>query len=202
MAIKLYGFPMSPNSRRVQLGLLELELPFEYVQVNLMEGAHKSPEYLRLNPNGKVPTLVEDDVVLWESHAILEYLADRYPAKRLGAESPRERGEIGKWLYLNAAHFGPAMAAVFAHTIRLPEEQRIAKLAENGRAEVTRVMGVLEAALAAGDHLALGRQTIADVSFAPSFAFAPMLGFDLAAFPRLAAWIERQKARPAFVKLG
>lgn len=202
MTIQLHGFPMSPNSRRVQLALLELELPFDYVPVSLMEGAHKAPPYLALNPNGKVPTLVDGDLVLWESHAILEYLGDRYPEKRLGAENPIERGEIGKWLFLNAAHFGPGMAGVFAHTIRLPEDQRIPKIAENGRAEVTRVMGLLDRVLSERPFIALDRYTFADVAFAPSFAAAPMLGFDLGAYPALKGWLDRVMARPAWAKLG
>src|SRR5262245_10204350 len=113
--MKLYGFPMSPNSRRAQLVLEELGLAYEYVTVDLMTGAQKKPEYLALNPNGRVPTLVDGEFVLWESHAIGEYLAEKHPTKRLGGSSPAERGEIGKWTYLNAAHFGPAFARVFAH---------------------------------------------------------------------------------------
>src|SRR5690606_576209 len=110
--------------------------PYELVPVDLMSGAQRSPEYLAINPNGRVPTLEDEGpggerILLWESHAILQYLAAKHPAARLDGETPLERGEVAKWLFVNAAHLGPAMAHVFAHTIRLPEEQRIPKLVEN-----------------------------------------------------------------------
>jgi glutathione S-transferase len=198
--MKLYGFPMSPNSRRAQLTLEELGLPYEYVTVDLMTAAQKAPEYLAVNPFGRVPTLVDGDFTLWESHAILEYLVAKHPESGLGPKTPVERGDISRWMFLNAAHFGPANAAIFAHTIRLPEDQRIPKLAENGKIEGNRILGVMNAALEGKTFLVGERLTIADLSIAPAVMFAPMLGFDLSAYPNVAAWIERLKARPAFKK--
>lgn len=199
--MKLYGFPMSPNSRRAQLTLEEIGVAYEYVAVDLASGAHKGPEYLAINPFGRVPTLVDGDFTLWESHAILEYLAAKHPEAGLGPKTPVERGEISRWMFLNAAHFGPANAAIFAHTIRLPEDQRIPKLAENGRAEATRIFGVLDAALAGKTFLVGERVTLADLSIAPAAAFAPMLGLDLSTYPNVTAWIERLKSRPSFKKV-
>ncbi len=198
--MKLYGFPMSPNSRRAQLTLEELGLPYEYVTVDLMTGAQKAPEYLAVNPFGRVPTLVDGDFTLWESHAILEYLVAKHPESGLGPKTPAERGDISRWMFLNSAHFGPSNAAIFAHTIRLPEDQRIPKLAENGKVEGHRILGVMNAALEGKTFLVGERLTIADLSIAPAVMFAPMLGFDLSAYPNVAAWIERLKARPAFKK--
>src|SRR4029079_6607922 len=101
--------------------------------------------------------------------------------------SPEERAEIAKWTYLNAAHFGPSFARVFAHTIRLPEDQRIPRIAEEGRAEVIRILGILEKALSgdgkARDWLVGGRVTLAELAFGPSLPFASMLGFDMSAYP-------------------
>lgn len=199
--MKLLGFAMSPNVRRAQLTLEELGLPYELVPVDLMSGEHKKPEYLALNPNGRVPTLVDGDFVLWESHAIGEYLASKAPDKKLDGQTPAERAEISKWTYLNAAHFGPSFARVFAHTIRLPEDKRIASVAKEGRAEATKILGILDGALAGKQWLVGGRITLADLSYAPSLAFAPMLGFDLAKYPNIAAWLGRMKERPAFKKV-
>jgi len=202
MTLILHGFPMSPNSRRVHLMLEELGVPYEYVAVSLMEGAHKAPAYLALNPNGRVPTLVDGELALWESHAIMEHLAARFPEQRLGAETPLERGRIAQWTYLNAAHFGPAIAGVFAHTIRLPEEQRIAKIAENGRAEGKRVMALLDRELSSRAYVALDRLTIADLALLPTLAVAPMLGFDLSEHPSLSRWLAELLARPAWQKVA
>jgi glutathione S-transferase len=199
--MRLYGFPMSPNVRRVQIVLEEVGAPHEFIPVDLAAGAQKAPEYLLLNPNGRVPTLEDDGLVIWESHAISLYLAAKYPQARLDGETPAERGSIAKWLFLNAAHFGPAFAGVFAHSFRLPEDQRIPKIAENGRAEATKILGVLDGALKDRATLATDRFTLADISFAPSLFFAPMLGFDLAQHPHVAAWFERLKERPSVRKV-
>jgi glutathione S-transferase len=201
MTAKLYGFPMSPNARRVQITLEELGVPYEYVLVDLMQGAQKKPEYLKLNPNGRVPTLVDGERVLWESHAIAQYLAAKYPEKKLAGSTPEEVGEVSKWCFLNASHFGSALAGVFAHTMRLPEDQRVPKIAENGRAEATRVLGLLNDTLASRPWLAGERFTLADASLGPNVIFAPMLGFDLSPYPNLTAWLERLKARPSFQKV-
>jgi glutathione S-transferase len=199
--IRLLGFPMSPNVRRVQIVLEELGTPYELEPIDLIAGQHKGADYLAKNPFGRVPTLIDGETTLWESHAIAEYLAAKFPAARLGPTTAEEHGHIAKWTYMNAAHFGPAFAGVFAHTIRLPEEQRIPKIAENGRAEATKALGVMDAALSAASFLAAGRLTLADLAFVPSLAFAPMLGFDLATWPCVARWLADLKERPSVKKV-
>jgi glutathione S-transferase len=199
--MKLYAFQMSPNSRRVQLALEELGVQYEYVNVDLSKAEQKAESYVALNPNARVPTLVDGDFVLWESHAINEYLAGKYPEKRLGGESPAERGEIAKWCFLNAAHFGPANAKVFQHTMRLPEDQRLPRLVEEGRTEGNRVLALLDQALAGKEWLVGGRITLADIALVPTVAFTPMLGFDLSKLANVNAWLARIKARPAAKKM-
>ncbi len=199
--MKLYGFPMSPNSRRVHLTLEEIGEPYEYVVVDLTQGEHKQPEYLALNPNGRVPTFVDGGYVIWESHAIMQYLAAKFPDRGLDGGNPHERGDISKWLFTNAAHLGPAASRVFSHTIRLPEDRRIERVAEEGRVEVIKTLGILDEALKGKEWLVSARLTLADISFAPTIAFAPMLGFDLSPFPQVTAWLERYKERPAFKKV-
>lgn len=199
--MRLYGFPMSPNSRRAHLTLEEIGEPYEYVTVDLTQGEQKKPEYLALNPFGRVPTLVDGGLVIWESHAIMQYLTAKYPEKGLDAGSPAERGEISRWLFANAAHFGPSCSRIFAHTMRLPEEQRIARVAEEGRAEAMKTLGILEEALKGKEWLVSGRLTIADLSFAPTLAFAPMLGIELDGFPQVTGWLDRIKERPSFKKV-
>ncbi|MCS6899428.1 MAG: glutathione S-transferase family protein [Myxococcales bacterium] len=198
--MKLYGFPFSPNTRRVLFMLHEVNAPHEFVPVDLTRGEHRTPEYLALNPNGRVPCLVDQDFILWESNAILQYLADRFPEYRLGGERPRERADIACWLFLNAAHLGPAVAHIFAHTIRLPEEKRIPALVENARAELARCFGVLEGKLSHTPWLAGTSFTIADISVAATTSVAPMLNIDLSPYPSLAAWDRRMADRPAYQK--
>jgi glutathione S-transferase len=198
--LKLHGFPMSPNTRRALFALEEVGAPYELASVDLMSGAQKTPAYLALNPTGRVPTLVDGDFVLWESNAILEYLAATHPEKKLGAGTPHETGEIARWMFMNAAHLSPNVARVFAHTIRLPPEKRIPQLVDEARGEVDRSLGAVNQRLAGREHL-LDRFTIADIAVAPTLAAAPMLGIDLARFPEVAAWMARVGARPAWKKV-
>jgi glutathione S-transferase len=198
--LKLHGFPMSPNTRRALFALEEHGLAYELVTVNLMQGEQKAPAYLALNPTGRVPTLVDGDFVLWESNAILEYLARAHPEKKLGGASPRDTGEIARWMYMNAAHLSPNVARIFAHTIRLPEDQRIPRLVTEARAEVDRCLHALAGRLAGNEYLA-GAFGLADIATAPTLSAAPMLGLDLARFPPVAEWMRRIEARPAWQKI-
>jgi glutathione S-transferase len=198
--LKLHGFPMSPNTRRALLMLAECGAPHELVPVDLMSGEHRAAPYTVLNPTARVPTLVDGDFVLWESNAILEYLAASHPAARLGGESPQDTGEIARWTFMNAAHLSPNVARIFAHTIRLPPEKRIPQIVDEARAEVARSLGAVEGRLVDREFL-VGRFTIAEISIAPTLANAAMLSIDLGAFPRTQAWLGRIAARPAWKKV-
>jgi glutathione S-transferase len=198
--MRLHGFAMSPNTRRAQLALEEAGLPYELVPVDLMTGEQRKPEYAGLNPTMRVPTLLDGDYKLWESNAIIEYIAARAPESGLAPRDARERAEVSRWMFMNAAHLSPAQAHIFAHTMRLPEGERIAKLVENGRAEVDRCLGPLNTYLD-GREFILDRITIADLAIAASLAFSPMLGIDLSKYPNVQSWLERMRARPAFKKV-
>jgi glutathione S-transferase len=197
---KLHGFVMSPNTRRARWMLEECGAEYAFVDVDLMSGEHRGDAYRALNPTSRVPTLVDGDLVLWESNAILEYLAAKHPAARLGGENPREIGEIARWTFMNAAHLSPNVARIFAHSIRLPPEKRIPQLVDEGRSEVDRSLAAVQGALEGREHVA-GRFTIADISLAATLSAAPLLGIDLSRFPHVAAWSARVTARPAYKKV-
>ena len=190
---------MSPNTRRALFGLEEHGAPYGFVPVDLMKGEQKSPAYLALNPTGRVPTLVDGDFVLWESNAILEYLAALHPDKKLGGQSPRDTGEISRWMSMNAAHLSPNVARIFAHTIRLPEDQRIPRLVDDARAEVDRCLRAVAGRLTAREYL-VDRFSLAEIAIAPTLSAAPMLGIELARFPTVAEWMTRIASRPAWQK--
>lgn len=198
--MRLHGFAMSPNTRRAQLTLEESGLPYELLPVDLMSGAQKQPDYLALNPTGRVPVLVEGDFKLWESNAIIEYIAALVPERGLGPKNPRERAELSRWMFMNAAHLSPAQAHIFAHSIRLPEDQRIPKLVENGRLEVDRCLGPLNDYLEGRDYI-LDRFTIADIAISASLGMAAMLSIDLTKFANVTAWLDRTRARPSWKKV-
>lgn len=202
MTIVLHGFPMSPNTRRALLALEEVGADYRVEPVDLMAGAQRGEAYRALNPTGRVPTLVDGDLVLWESNAILIYLAEKHPGRLFAGDGPAERGDVARWMFMNAAHLSPAMARIFAHTIRLPEDQRLPRLVEEARAEVDRSLGAVETHLkdSAREHLG-ARFGIADLSLAPTLGTAGMLGVSLDAFPAVAAWLARVQARPSWRKI-
>lgn len=197
--IQLHGFAMSSNTRRVRFMLEELNVPYRLVPVDLMTGEQRGEAYRALNPTARVPTLVDGDLKLWESNAVLVYLGEMYPERRLLGDGPRERAEVARWMYMNAAHLSPANARIFAHTMRLPEDQRIPSVVEESRAEVDRCLGPLDAQLA-GKEFIVERFTAADVALAPALTSAPMLGIDLGPYPSVGAWLKRVAERPAWGK--
>lgn len=202
MTMVLHGFPMSPNTRRALLALEEVAAEYRLEPVDLMTGAQKTEAYRKLNPTGRVPTLVDGGMTLWESNAILVYLAEKFPDRLFSGKSAVERAEVARWMFMNASHLSPALARIFAHTIRLPEEQRIPRVVDESRVEVDRSLDALELHLkdAGRDYLA-GPFGIADLCVAPSLAFAPMLGLSLDAYPAVAAWLARIQSRPSWKKV-
>jgi glutathione S-transferase len=197
--MKLYGFPMSPNTQRARFALEEVGVGYTFELVDLMAGAQREPAYLAINPAGRVPCLVDDDgFSLFESNAILVYLAAAHPDKHLDGTTPRERAEVARWMFLGCAHLGPPVQQIFAHTMRLPPEKRLPQVVETARADLDRSLKVLEQRLAKVPYLAGDAFSIADISVTPILSAAPMLGIDLSAFPSVGAWLGRVRARPAW----
>lgn len=199
----LHGFPMSPNTRRALLALEEAGVDYKLEPVDLMSAAHRGEAYRKLNPTMRVPTLVDGDLVLWESNAILVYLAEKHPDRLFCGTTARERAEVARWMYMNAGHLSPSVARIFAHTIRLPEDQRLPRIAEEGRADVDRSLKALEQHLTEtkADWIC-GSFGIADLSLAATLGAAPMLGISLDAFPSVVAFMTRIKSRPAWKKVN
>ncbi|MDX1519129.1 MAG: glutathione S-transferase N-terminal domain-containing protein, partial [Gammaproteobacteria bacterium] len=117
--MKFYHFPVSPNSRRALAVACHLGIDMELITVQLPKGEHLKPGFVKLNPNHKIPTLVDDDFVLWESGAIMLYLAGKKPGNDLYPDDPRVQADIHRWLFWNAAHWNPACGIyVFEYLVR------------------------------------------------------------------------------------
>jgi glutathione S-transferase len=212
----VYGFPVSPNSRRAELGLAEHGIAYDLISVDLAAGAQLRAEFRAKNPNGKVPVIEDGDFVLSESNAILLWLTDTRPEAGLGGADAIERAHIAKWMFFNAVHMAPSGAQIFGHTMLLPPARRVAQVAESARAELARCMGIVDAHLrpppaktpapdspeerGAGKTWMMGeRFTIADIALAPNLYMAKtLLGADFAPVPALARWLEQMMARPAW----
>jgi glutathione S-transferase len=194
--MKLYDFAFSPNCRKVRAVAYELGITLEATHVDLVNGAQRRPDFLALNPNGRVPVLVDDDLILWESTAIMRYLS----ASRGGAlvpKSSRGQAELDRWLAWQLAHLGPAMSKVaFERVVKkltnqgVPDEAAIAV----GSAEFAKLTAVLDAALQARDYLA-GTLSLADFALASHYSLASACGLDLAPYPAVRSWLARLLGR-------
>lgn len=191
MAITLFTAP-TPDGYKVSIALEELGLPYQVQPLDLARGEQKSAAFLKLNPNGKVPAIVDDGFAVMESGAILVWLAEK--AGRLLPADPRARSETLQWLMLQVGGLGPMMgqANLFGHF--WPEKLPAVQARYLG--EVRRLFTILDARLATTDYLA-GEYSIADIAHFCWARTAGWTGVDLAPFPHLTAWIDRIAARPA-----
>lgn len=112
LVMKLYIIRGAPNARKAEAVVHHLGIDLEFVELDILTGQHKKEPYLTINPNGLVPTLVEEDFVLWESHAIMIYLAERVGAESLYPNGLRKRADANRWLSWSQAQFGRAAGQV------------------------------------------------------------------------------------------
>lgn len=196
----LYHFPGSPNAVKVLALLHHLDKPFESRVVDLTKGETHTPEYLRVNPNGLMPALVDGDYVLWESNAILQYLAE---GTDLVPADARGRVELTRWLCWQLAHWGKALGTVTFETLapKFFEGYQTDQAAiEKGRQEFARYAPVLEAHLATRNFVLGDTLSIADFALAAPLVHAPLIGLGLEAYPHITAWNARMHALPAWQK--
>jgi glutathione S-transferase len=193
--MKLYDFAFSPNSRKVRAVAYELGITLEHQHIDLIKGAQRAPAFLAVNPNGRAPVLVDDDFVLWESTAIIRYLAAKKGA--LVPNDVRGQAEVDKWLAWQLAHLGPAVSKVaFGRVVKkltgqgAPDEARIAE----GIDEFAKLGAILDGALEGRDYVA-GQLSVADFALASHYSIASICGLDVARFPRINAWLARMLAR-------
>jgi len=192
--MQLYGYFRSGNTRKVRLCLAELGVQHELVVVDLAAGEQRSPDYLRLNPNGVVPTLVDGDLTLWESSAILLYLAEKHPHGGLLPSRLDERARVYKWLVWQPATFNPPrqrLVAELGKPAAAQDAQAIAAL----RATIGRNLEILADALGGNDYL-IGRYTLADLVMLPHLAALHDSGFVLPG--TVHRYLDRLAARPAW----
>ncbi|RAI46057.1 glutathione S-transferase family protein [Rhodoplanes roseus] len=193
--LRLLGRSTSGNVQKVVFLLEEVGLAYVREDYGRQFGNTTTDAYRKLNPNSKVPTLVDGDVVIWESNTILRYLAALHAPSLTGA-TPAEKTEVERWMDWLLATVNTAYVAVFKDA-KKPAEERSADFATQV-ADLVAAMKILDAHLAARDFVALGRFTLADVALGP--IMARCLGFPIERpeFPALTKWQASIAARPAF----
>ena len=194
--MKLYEFGPT-RAARCRWVLQELGVPFEAEEVRLDRGAHRSPEFLALNPYGRVPVLVDGDLVLTESIAICTTLADRHPERGLiPPPGSDDRGRHDQWLSFAGVELDQATWRVHCHLRVYPRERRVPVAAELGRQDFAAAAAVAEAHLADREVLVGDRFQVADVVLAHTLIWAGWYGLT-DEFPALRAYAERHRRRPA-----
>jgi glutathione S-transferase len=203
--IRLYGWPRS-SAAPVHWALEELGLPYEYVVLDRKKGEHRSPEYLAINPNGKVPGLVDGGQPLFESSAIIIHLGERYGRERgLWPTDEAGRAEALCWTVWGRAELNLYMMQYAYHGLDTPvsyrPEDRSKATAEFNGAQFRWLLDVLERRLAGRDYL-LGSFTLADIPAAGTLAFGTALGVSVDGHPAVRDWLDRCRARPALARLN
>jgi GST-like protein len=196
-SMRLYYFP-TPNGRKVSIALEEMELPYEIVPVDILKSEQHRPDFLAISPNNRIPALVDGDVTLFESGAILQYLGRKsgqlYPADEPG------RCRVDSWLFWQMAGLGPMAGQLswFTRVAAAPDrDPRDASYAKHRYLkEVTRLYGVLERQLTGRAYLC-DAYSVADIAcWTWVDQYHAQVG-GLAGFPAIAAWHHRLAARPA-----
>ena len=197
---RIWGRANSVNVKKALWTAEELGLQYERVDAGMQFGVVNSPDYRKLNPNGLVPTLEEEGFVLWESHAIVRYLAAKHGAGSLWPADARERADAERWMEWSYT-FQAAFRAVFWGLVRTPAEKRDMKAIEEARVKCAELLAVPDAALARRSYLGGAALTIGDIPLGCHVHLWMRLPIERPAHAHLQAWFERLCARPAFRKI-
>ncbi len=198
--MKLFSMGLSPNALRSRAVIFELGLDVEIVDIDMRAGENRTPEFLALNPNGKVPVLVDGDLTLWESRAINAYLAAAHGDGRLCPAEPKARAIVDQWSYWHAVHLSPTVQKVVFERVIKPAfgmGEPDPAAVEAGLKDMVPLMAVLEGWLTGRDWIA-GELSLADFALGSTFHLRAPAGIELPA--NVAAWMARLEARPSWQK--
>jgi glutathione S-transferase len=195
--LQFYFHPLSTYARRVWMALLEKDIKFEPIEVDLVNREHREPAYLAKNPYGRVPAINDDGFVLYESSAILHYLESTHPAPSLLPPDARGRAHVDMHLRLCDLQFArPTVTIIFPKRFMPPERWDRAAMAQ-AKGEIEKHLEIVEQSIGDAGFLVADRFTIADIAYAPFLQFLPLM--EIEPPPRVAAWrtllLERASAR-------
>lgn len=192
--LKLYDSPECPFCQKTRIVLAEKDLSFETVPVDLQAGEQKRPEFLKLNPFGKVPVLIDDEVIVYDSTIINEYLEDEYPHPQLMPSDSAARARVRTFEDYADNAFIPLTGTIMRE-LRKPEGERDQEKLTSSRQQVSRMLAVIDGSLA-GRNWLVGNFSLADVAFAPRVVILPALGVTLdPEWRNVAGWIQRLNQR-------
>lgn len=198
--IHIYGSPKS-SAGRCYWVLEELGLPYEKKSLDMQKKEHKSEAFLQLNPNGKVPCLVDEDFVIWESMAINTYLCEKYGRQFLG-KTPQEQGLISQWSIWSLVDLQRPLIDMFIQLVFVPEERRDLDLLERSRKVALPLLAILNQSLHGKEYLVGERFTLADLNVASVTNICQAVHIDLSQNENLTRWMNHCTSRPASKKVA
>jgi glutathione S-transferase len=197
--LKIYGIPRSRAFRTLWMAK-ELGLEYENVAIDMGKGETRTPEYLAINPNGHIPAIDDDGFVLWESHAIVRYLAAKHGAGTLWPADLKQRADSDRWMDW-AYTFQASLRAVFWGLIRTPAEKRDLKAIEEGKKRCGELLAIPDQALAHKPYFVGNSLTIGDIPLGCHVQLWMRLPIERPSHPNLERWFERLGSRAPFRKI-
>lgn len=198
--ITLLGRITSANVQKVMWTLEEIGLSYQQTEMGGKFGGLGTPEYLAMNPNSFVPTLRDGALTMWESHAIVRYLAATYSAGDLWPEDTRTRAIVDQWTDWVSARFQPSWLGVFTKVVRVPADMRDAGAIREAVVEAEKCFSIMDARLEHSEFLGGDRLTYADIVAGVAMHRWTTMEIERAPMPGVEAWHRRLLSRPAFVK--
>ncbi len=198
--MKLYTHPLSGNAYKAELLLSHLGVEFEKVNVDIFKGEHQTGEFTKLNPNRKIPVLVDGDFVIWESNALLFYIARKFAPSPYLPEDPEAFGKMAQWVIFGKTTLDPPLALVRFWTKYLPSEKVDAKAVAQKRVEGRVALEILNEGLKNREFLA-DTYTIADIACYPYVSLAHEGEIDISQYPEVSNWVKTVESQPGFTQM-
>jgi len=199
--LKIWGRTNSVNVKKVLWAAEELGLPYQRIDAGLQYGVNDTPEYRRMNPTGLVPTIDDDGFVLWESHAIVRYLAAKHGPGTLCPSDLRQRADAERWMDWTHSFSREFQRPVFWPLVRTPPEQRDLKAIAAAREKCATLLAIPDSVLSQRRYLAGEDFTMGDIPLGCHVQLWMRLPLERPAHRHLQAWFERLCERPAFRKI-
>ena len=196
--LTIHGRNNSSNVQKVVWALNEMKVPYERTDAGGAFGIVNTPEYLAMNPNARVPTMDEDGFILWESNAIVRYLANKHDRGGLCPSDPRQHADADRWMDWQQTTLGPTMTPIFWNLVRTPEPDRDMKLVESSKTAMEGLAKIMDDALTDRAFLAGDSFTMADIPAAIQIYRWVALVDNRPSVPNLEAWYDRLCQRDPF----
>lgn len=202
--MKLYALPITPSSIKVSAVLEHLKMPCTYETIDLTKMEQKTPEFLKINPNGRVPVLEDNGFLLSESEAIMQYLAAKKPDAKLWPSDPKKQATISRWQHWQSMHFGHDCHEIIFEKFAKANVPGLGnpdpKIIQRAQEALATLLPILDQALKESTYIAGEELTIADFSLASWFVFQSLYEISLTPYKNISRWYKKISELPAWKK--